>query len=287
MSDGRYWLSRVIPREEIARGELVRMGGLDPYRQHQALWKLFDLPPKEARGSKNPTPFLFRAERIEPASAVGHRYPCLVGLPVFYLLSQQIPRDSDGIWHIETPDSGYRPDIREGDRLSFKLRANPVVARKAEREERNQKTWLENRQALGLTEKPDTTKRIRHDVVMDAKRQSDWKNLPPDQRPPLSTVAYEAGSRWLEAKALKLGFKIEPVMTRDDVFGDEVELPALRVDGYSSWRQRYGKKIALSTLDFEGHLIVTDPVKFKDALYRGIGPAKSFGCGLLLVRRLV
>ncbi len=44
--------------------------------------------------------------------------------------------------------------------------------------------------------------------------------------------------------------------------------------------------IALSTLDFEGQLQVTDPDHFlRNGLPAGIGPAKAFGCGLLLVRR--
>ncbi|NUQ01432.1 MAG: type I-E CRISPR-associated protein Cas6/Cse3/CasE, partial [Armatimonadetes bacterium] len=36
-------------------------------------------------------------------------------------------------------------------------------------------------------------------------------------------------------------------------------------------------------VDFEGLLIVTDPPRFCEALRRGIGPAKAFGCGLLSV----
>jgi CRISPR system Cascade subunit CasE len=56
--------------------------------------------------------------------------------------------------------------------------------------------------------------------------------------------------------------------------------------GYRTWRQRGGKGIALSTLDFEGGLAVTDPERLRVVLLAGIGPAKAFGCGLLLVRRM-
>ncbi|MEA2080768.1 MAG: type I-E CRISPR-associated protein Cas6/Cse3/CasE [Pseudomonadota bacterium] len=45
-----------------------------------------------------------------------------------------------------------------------------------------------------------------------------------------------------------------------------------------------GKEINFSTLDYSGLLTVTDPELFKAALFQGIGPAKAFGCGLLLVR---
>jgi CRISPR-associated protein, Cse3 family len=39
------------------------------------------------------------------------------------------------------------------------------------------------------------------------------------------------------------------------------------------------------TTTFEGLLTVSDPVLMRTALQQGIGPAKAFGCGLMLVRR--
>ena len=246
MNETSHWLSRITPRAGIGWKELTRLGTLDPYGQHQALCRLFDLPPKEQHSEKS-TPFLFRAERIEPASAMGYVHPDLVGLPVFYVLSKEKPEDRPGLWRIEMNDNGYRPDLREGDRLAFKLRANPVVTRK-------------------------TDQGRRHDVVMDAKRKMNWESLPPEERPTLAQLAYDAGSQWLLGRAEKMGCKFDASV--------------LRVDGHSTWRQRHGKKIELSTLDFEGILQVTEPDGFLKALQNGIGPAKAFGCGLMLVRRL-
>lgn len=45
---------------------------------------------------------------------------------------------------------------------------------------------------------------------------------------------------------------------------------------------RSGKLI---TATFEGRLCVEDPVRLTALIANGIGPAKAFGCGLLLVRR--
>jgi len=42
----------------------------------------------------------------------------------------------------------------------------------------------------------------------------------------------------------------------------------------------------LVTVTFEGVLRVDDPLALVDRLRNGIGPAKAFGCGLLLVRRM-
>jgi CRISPR system Cascade subunit CasE len=43
----------------------------------------------------------------------------------------------------------------------------------------------------------------------------------------------------------------------------------------------------LCILNFEGVLCVQDPQRLVMLLENGVGPAKAFGCGLLLVRRLV
>jgi CRISPR system Cascade subunit CasE len=244
MNKTGHWLSRITPRAGIGWKELARLGSLDPYGQHQVLCQLFDLPPKEQRSEKS-TPFLFRAERIEPASALGYAHPDLAGLPVFYVLSQQKPENRSGVWQIEARQ--YRPDLLAGDRLAFKLRVNPVVTRKTERGRR-------------------------HDVVMDTKLKMDWRNLPPEQRPTHAQLAYDAGSCWLLGRAEKLGC--------------EFDASTLSVDGHDTWRQRHGKKIKLSTLDFEGVLLVTEPDCFLGALLNGLGPAKVFGCGLMLVKRI-
>ena len=42
----------------------------------------------------------------------------------------------------------------------------------------------------------------------------------------------------------------------------------------------------LATATYEGVLRVVDPSKLGDVLKNGIGPAKAFGCGLMLVRRI-
>jgi len=42
----------------------------------------------------------------------------------------------------------------------------------------------------------------------------------------------------------------------------------------------------LATVTFEGVLRVSDPTRMTELLVNGVGPAKGFGCGLLLVRRV-
>ena len=42
----------------------------------------------------------------------------------------------------------------------------------------------------------------------------------------------------------------------------------------------------LATVTFEGVLRVSDPIRLAELLENGVGPAKGFGCGLLLLRRV-
>lgn len=56
------WLTRVTPNQAaFSYWDWVAQGGLDPYRQHQLLWKLFDLSPKLPNA---PAPFLFRSSNM-------------------------------------------------------------------------------------------------------------------------------------------------------------------------------------------------------------------------------
>jgi CRISPR system Cascade subunit CasE len=140
----------------------------------------------------------------------------------------------------------YAPQLQVGDRLNFMLRVNPVVTRNGKR----------------------------HDVVMDAKQRLRWKELRPEERPSLNAIAYEAGTAWLAGRAEKHGFAIAQA--------------SLQVDGYRThtMHRRGRTPICFSTLDFSGALTVVDSGKFLGTLYGGIGPAKGFGCGILLVKRV-
>ncbi len=172
------------------------------------------------------------------------------GFPRFYLLSRREPRHDDKVWQIET--KAYRPAVHAGQQLAFSLRVNPTVSR---------------RDAQG--------RQVRHDVVMDLKHHMGFKEMPADERPLLAELIQQAGLEWLQKRAERHGFSFSP--------GE------LRVEGYQQHRasKKGGKKpIRYSTLDFTGLLTVADAGLFQQALTKGIGPAKAFGCGLLLVRRL-
>lgn len=170
--------------------------------------------------------------------------------PTFYLVSARPPDDRDGLWTLQSKP--YTPRLQAGERLSFRLRANAVRSRPG----------------------AESGSVRRHDVVMDLKTR--LKAAAPDEPlPPLPALVQEAGFRWLVERAAKHGFHIDE--------------GALRVDAYRQhWlvKRRRQPPIRFSTLDFEGILTVTEPGLLVQALYEGIGPAKGFGCGLLMVKRV-
>jgi CRISPR system Cascade subunit CasE len=211
--------------------DLVALVKGNIYAIHQILWRLF---PKDHDAERD---FLFRKEEGS-------------GWPFFYMVSKRPPQSIKGLVQVDT--KSYEPKLTDGQRLSFGLRANPVITKKT----------------------ADGNKRVRHDVVMNAKHDlaisaTGKKNVT------VGELQFDAGITWLEDRADKLGFSFDPNY--------------VRVFGYQQHRiKRRNRKsyIQFSTLDYCGILSVTDPNRFCHTLMNGIGRSKAFGCGLMLVRRV-
>ena len=229
------YFSLITPHEGYLRQAAHDMatGVADPYKLHQWLWRFF--PDQDGK----PRDFLFRRQEAE-------------GAPRFYVVSRDRPVPLSAAWDVQSKP--YQPLLREGQRLAFELRANPVVSKKT----------------------PDG-RTLRHDVVMAAKQQllkehgaSDWASLPEGVKPPLYELVQNTCSEWLSKRAEGCGFVVARA----------------QADAYE--QHRAGKRdmgIRFSTVDFSGELTVVDPTIFEQTLLKGIGHAKAFGCGLLLVKR--
>ncbi|MCO5383533.1 MAG: type I-E CRISPR-associated protein Cas6/Cse3/CasE [Methanosarcina barkeri] len=172
-------------------------------------------------------------------------------LPTFYVVSEREPEKQEEIW--QTKSMSYNPLLCEGDRLSFILRVNPVV-----------------------TKQDLDGSHHRHDVIMEAKTKLKEEGVPRDKWPSDTEIVQDEGFKWLEKKGQQNGFSIKKEF--------------IRADGYMQQKfyKPNGKQlINISTIDFNGILTVTDPELLKKALFKGIGPAKGFGCGLMMVRRIL
>jgi len=171
--------------------------------------------------------------------------------PGFYVVSNRQPLDTADLWNIQVKD--YAPKLTAGMRLAFSLCANPVITRRT----------------------ADGNKAARHDVVMDAKNRLKKDGAADEHRFSPTELTQFVGFSWLAARAEKHGFTVQEEL--------------VRVEGYQQhrlYKPRGSQPICFSTIEFNGLLTVTDPEGFQQALYYGIGPAKAFGCGLLLVRRM-
>lgn len=90
----------------------------------------------------------------------------------------------------------------------------------------------------------------------------------------LPIVGEEQRRIWLAQRGSKKGFEL-----LDCTLIDEGRWQATKE------KQECKHTIAISTVLYEGFLVVGDPAEFDRTLAAGIGPAKGFGCGLLSVAR--
>lgn len=256
------FLSRIQLTPALAErsqlGLLLRDSG---YGLHRLLWDLFSDDER----------FLFREENAAEQGAGSKRFP------LYYVLSKASPKNDSPLFEITTKP--FNPTLNSGDTLSFKLRANPTIARKTEGKKNSK----------------------RHDVVMDAQKQflieaCRARNLPIDGaksalkkslfarvdftddvlrqafNEQIEQAVAEATHNWLASRGERGGFTLQSV----------------QATGYG-WRAlpEKNRKAGFSVMDYEGVLEVTDPQAFIEGpLFSGLGPAKAFGCGLMLIRRL-
>lgn len=220
-------------------------------RRGQPLGQLASAIPKNAYADHQMIWRLMSTADDEPRGFLFRREQ-LGHWPVFYVLSEREPMDADPAWAVVTKP--FAPKLTAGTRLGFVLRANPVRTRKASSD-------------------PNDKRRYRDDVVMQAKRQEAAREPEPCGRASQAELIQRAGPGWLADRAERNGFALE----------------AVHVDDYRQHRltkRGQNQAIRFSTLDYRGILSVLDVERFLVALSNGIGPAKAFGCGLLLVRRV-
>jgi len=239
------YFSVITPEERLLRQAAHELAQ-SSYAEHQWLWKFFSSSADQTRD------FIFRRHELEQ-------------MPRFYVVSQRPPAAFSEAWQVQS--RSYDPQLQEGQRLSFQLRANPVITRKN-----------------------DAGKSQRHDVVMQAKKQlltehglgkdakwAEWKDE--SSKPLLYELVQQHCAVWLDGIAKRNGFEIA-------LTDEEEPQRKLQVDAYE--QSKAGKRdhmIRFSAVDFSGELLVTNPELFSLALCNGLGHAKAFGCGLLLVRR--
>lgn len=166
------------------------------------------------------------------------------GQAAFWMISTLQPQAPEPGWTIRSKP--YHPAFRAGQRLAFQLRVNPSVKRLGT----NGKSQRYDPIALALQALP---------ALQRAAERQRWihRELAP----------------WLAARGATYGFDLE--IDRTVVLRYE----PLRFPG-----GRSGREIRLSVADFRGVLRVRDPLRFGEAAIAGVGHARGFGCGALLLK---
>lgn len=223
------YFSRIILNPEVNNQNLIQEFRRNVYKEHQMLWRFFDADPKAKRD------FLYR-QIIENSHIK------------YYLLSKSNPKYNGNIWNIKTKK--YSPNLKKNQKLSFMLRANPVV-----------------------TISDSDKKKKRHDIVMHTKIRLNYKNLSHKNRPSLQNILQESGTKWIRERANKNGFSVNS---------------NLLIHSYQKYvgQASKGQRVEFRSIDFDGHITIIDPDLFKTLLFKGIGKSKSFGCGLFLIKKI-
>lgn len=223
----RLYLSRLSLRRDASLAALAPLlmpaeSGASAAAAHRLIWAAFAGDPEQRRD------FLWHQDDKRR----------------WLVLSSRPPNDPHELFEVESKE--FAPDLQNGHRLTFALRANAVVTRK-----------------------DDNGRPKRSDIVMDRLR-----NVPKGERAPArNRLAVEAAADWLAAQGTKAGFRADR---------DRLAVLAYRTETIP----RYGEKsIELGILDLAGDITIETPNLFLPALAKGFGKAKAFGCGLMLIRR--
>lgn len=215
----------------LPSGEGERGGAM-----HRVMWSIHTDGPDRGRD------FLWR----EDEGAGGERR--------YISVSARPPSDVSGLFDVETKP--YEPELEEGDRLSFSLRANAT-------------------RSIPLPDGARGRGR-RVDVVIAELHAT--RGIEGPYGPRRDEVAARVASEWMEQQGSKKGFRLR--RDRDD-------RPWVSVDAYRILEMpRVGARpIRLGILDLSGELVVTSPGPMVETLLRGLGHGRAFGLGLMLVRR--
>jgi CRISPR system Cascade subunit CasE len=285
------YLSRVSLRADIASTQLpLLLKDRQGYGLHRLFWDLFSCGNED----KQQRDFLFREETAsEQLANQGKRKAA----PVYYVLSKWPPMSGSPLFDVVSKE--YLPKLIEGDRLSFKLRVNAVVSREGKRHDivmDQQQSWLRQQvQALGINASGRKNELKAHLLNCAGDTQiSAWKTIiengPFAQKLQQSlgrteclewamkTAIERRVQQWWKSKGDRMGFEVacfdngEPIL--ESVAYQKHHLP------------EKAQQAGFNSLDLCGEVIVKNAGEFQKLLFEGIGPAKAFGCGLMLIRRV-
>lgn len=290
------YFSRVRLRSEfIQSSQLNRVLQGNAYGVHRLLHDLF---------SSQQRCFVFREEIAR--QQLGYRKN-IKGEPLYYLVSEEQPKTDNPLFDVET--KLYHPKLEVGQIVTFDCRVNPVVTKNGKKHDVVMNAQLDFLQTavqelelnvhLPVNPKKSDYKKVllhapsaRVDTYLTDKiqRYPAYAELLPQNSSlkdklngTIQAHIDERMQHWFtrqgepRANAVSYGFEL-----LDDNPGQK----QFQVSGYQ-WHAlpEKEKKAGFSSVNLTGKLQITDVAGFEQALFKGIGRAKAFGCGLLMIRR--
>lgn len=252
-------LSRVTLRDDPATRAIMPLlmpaeSGMRAGAVHRLIWSLFGDADGVARD------YLWR----EDVRRGGPR--------TWYTLGPNLPLNSHNLFDVQSKP--FSPDLRQGDRVSFTLRANATKA---------------------VKEHPGDRKRgVRRGVVGQRARVLREEAGPDAHGGDIRRRAEEeAPLEWMQRQGGRDGFRVASYEPDADAFGfgfddEEDEAPLFRVTSCTMLdvpRTRDRDDIWLEVSEIEGTLVVEDPSTFLAAVSRGFGRGRAFGLGMMMLRR--
>lgn len=149
--------------------------------------------------------------------------------------------------------------LRKGQTLAFSLRANPT-------------------KRIAKPSKGDVMLEGKRVALLREQEQIDWLVRKGDERENGCPCGFEILAKEIQEQ----NGEIRQILHVNTT-------PEGKQTGYKKDEkvERLGHRLTHLTVRFDGLLRITDPDAFRETLIRGIGPAKAFGCGLMLVKRVV
>jgi CRISPR-associated protein Cas6/Cse3/CasE subtype I-E len=288
MSEHNLYKLRLNPNAPINKVmNLVRESDSTLYAIHKALWSIL---PEEAKQNRNnnredvcspkgklkniPSEFLYRRD-IDAS-----------GMPVIHLLTHyQLDTESHPLWQIDKASNTIEEFIRKigittNTELNFSLCVNPTKTM-----DKVDDRVYEKLNGKPLNPKKTSDKKTtRVDVLWSARgKEVERDRRPPEERSWFNQgVFYSSAQEWLSGVAKKKGFELVPNTL---AIKNYQRILHPKHKGSVKSMQEFEKAEKLSLLDVTGYLKVTDTELFLNTLTKGIGHAKAWGCGLMLIKR--
>jgi CRISPR system Cascade subunit CasE len=290
------YFSRVRLRPEfIQTSQINRVLQDNAYGIHRLLHDLFDDQKRQ---------FVFREEIARQQLGYAKN---VKGEPVYYLLSQNKPKDDNPLFQVETKP--YRPKLETGQILTFDCRVNPVITKNGKKHDvvmNAQRDFLktavqELELQAGLPAEPKKSDYKKLILSAPSSKVNEYLTQKIQQYPAYTEILRQKNTvktKLNQAIQVSIEVKVQnwficqgeerpnAVTHGFVILDDNNGGKKLQVTGYQ-WHAlpEKGKKAGFSSVDLAGQLQITDLSGFEQCLFKGIGRSKAFGCGLLMIKR--